>query len=154
MTRSNTPTAGTRKPGLRRLLHSAPLALLCLCTSQGSQAQLSEAEFSVCLASLQSQARELGLPDRIVDGVIPTLRVRNRVVQLDRSQPEFVQTFGQYLAIRVTDTRIDRGSEELEENARLLATASRGIWRTGTVPDGVLGPGNQLWRLPRQPAHP
>lgn len=97
------------------------MALLCLCASQGSQAQLSEAEFSVCLASLQSQARERGLPDRIVDGVIPTLRVRNRVVQLDRSQPEFVQTFGQYLAIRVTDTRIDRGSEELEENARLLA---------------------------------
>lgn len=99
---------------------TAILGLLFVGTTSTSVAQLSEAQFAACLTDLAVQARELGLPDQVVEEVIPGLQVQNRVVRLDRSQPEFVQTFGQYLAIRVTDTRIERGREQLSQNATLL----------------------------------
>ncbi len=96
------------------------LALLCLGGASTSTAQLSEAEFDLCLVNLQTQALELGLPEQIVNEVIPALQLQNQVVRLDRSQPEFVQTFGQYLGIRVTDTRIEKGREQLRAKSELL----------------------------------
>lgn len=93
-----------------------------LFTSLSLQAQLDDAQFQVCLASLQEQARGRNLPDRVVEQVIPALRLQSRVLELDRKQPEFLQTFGQYLGIRVTATRINRGREQLRAKAGLLET--------------------------------
>ena len=50
--------------------------------------------FESCVADLGQQAREAGVDAALVDRVLPTLALVERVIELDRKQPEFVQTFG------------------------------------------------------------
>ena len=44
-----------------------------------------------------------------------------RVIELDQSQPEFVQTFSNYLNNRISQARIERGQALLEEHRDLFA---------------------------------
>jgi len=90
-----------------------------------AQAAISDEAFAACLADLQDQARDRGFSPAITDTLIPGLEVQNRVVELDRSQPEFVQTFGEYLSIRLSESRITRGREQLGKQAELLAELTR-----------------------------
>jgi membrane-bound lytic murein transglycosylase B len=78
------------------------------------------AEFEACLAGLQAQAREEQVAGWIVDDVIPAMEQQTRVIELDRKQPEFVQTFAEYFDARVTQQRIDRGRELYAEYQDLL----------------------------------
>lgn len=76
--------------------------------------------FQACLADLQQQALAQGRDPYLVDAVVPGLVQQERVLELDRRQPEFMQTFGRYLAVRVNDTRIERGRGKAREQAALL----------------------------------
>ncbi len=82
-------------------------------------------DFQQCLAGLQDQARTQGRSDETVEVLIPSLVQQTRVLELDRQQPEFMQTFGRYLAIRVTDARIATGREKLAQNRDLLDALQR-----------------------------
>src|SRR5690606_329375 len=44
-----------------------------------------------------------------------------RVIELDQSQPEFVQTFTRYMSNRISDARIARGRRLLEEHHELFS---------------------------------
>ncbi len=70
---------------------------------------LADTGFPACLLALQNQAREARVADWIVDEVVPNLQQQERVLALDGKQPEFVQTFAQYLNARVTQARIEQG---------------------------------------------
>jgi membrane-bound lytic murein transglycosylase B len=48
-----------------------------------------------------------------------------RVIELDRKQPEFTRTFWSYLRNRVTENRVERGREKLDEHEALLHRVSR-----------------------------
>ncbi|MFU8764673.1 MAG: lytic murein transglycosylase [Haliea sp.] len=80
------------------------LLLLAACSPA-----LADGGFPSCLASLQDQAREARVADWIVDDIVPGLQQQARVLELDGKQPEFVQTFAQYLNARVTQARIEQG---------------------------------------------
>lgn len=67
-------------------------------------------DFQACLSSLQDRAREQQLSATAV-ATLATLEQQQRVLELDGKQPEFVQTFGQYLNARLTNDRIRRGRE-------------------------------------------
>ena len=82
-------------------------------------------DFRQCLAGLQDRARDQGRSSETVDQLIPSLAQQTRVLELDRQQPEFMQTFGRYLSIRVTETRIDAGREKLAANRDLLDELQR-----------------------------
>ena len=84
-------------------------------------AQLDEAAFQQCLINLEAQALEREIPSELVSQTVPTLKLQTRVLELDRSQPEFMQTFGQYLGIRVNETRITTGRQKLSEKEAFLA---------------------------------
>lgn len=79
-----------------------------------------ELEFTRCLADLQERARAKQLPAWIVDEVLPELKYQARVIELDRSQPEFAQTFADYLNRRLTPERIDRGRQLRDEYNQFL----------------------------------
>ncbi len=64
----------------------------------------------------------------------------DRVLELDRRQPEFSQTFWQYLDKRVTAQRVERGRQMLAEHADLLEAASR---RFGVQPRFIVA----FWAL-------
>ena len=76
--------------------------------------------FQACLARLEAQALERALDPELVRSVVPRLAHLDRVLELDRRQPEFMQTFARYLSLRVNDARIDRGRRLLAEHRELL----------------------------------
>lgn len=76
--------------------------------------------FESWLAEFRQEAAAQGISaatlDAALTGVVPT----EKVVELDQRQPEFVQTFIEYLDKRVTAGRIARGQTLLQEHAALL----------------------------------
>lgn len=77
-------------------------------------------EFAQCVARLQQQARSEGLPARVTDVVMPRLQYVPRVIELDRKQPEFTETFANYIGKRVTDANIAKGRALIARHGALL----------------------------------
>jgi peptidoglycan lytic transglycosylase B len=82
-------------------------------------------EFEQCLQALQRQASSQGLSSTSVEEIIPALEYQERVIELDRSQPEFTQSFADYFKKRVSQNRIDRGRELYIELEDYLAELTR-----------------------------
>jgi len=91
--------------------------LLLLTASLGSLAM----PFSQCIEELQQSAREQHMPEYIAGELLGQLRFQSRVIELDRSQPEFTQTFADYLHKRVTTGRVERGQKHFAEHREFLA---------------------------------
>ena len=96
-----------------------PVSLLFAFESDGAET------FSACIADLQSVARRQAVPEPVVTEVLGSLEYQPRVIELDRSQPEFRQSFSAYLQARVSDTRVRRGRELLAVHRRLLDPLTR-----------------------------
>jgi membrane-bound lytic murein transglycosylase B len=78
-----------------------------------------EQSFQDWLAELRDEARTLGIGDSTL-AALDTLEPVERVLELDKSQPEFVQTFTRYTSLRITPGQISRGQNLLLEHAPLL----------------------------------
>lgn len=76
--------------------------------------------FDGWLAEVKAEAKRRGISEETLtaafDGVTPI----DKVLEYDRSQPEFTRTFWQYLDRAVTEGRIERGRALLREHADLL----------------------------------
>lgn len=94
------------------------LAILAL-LSTSLQVQAND-DFPNCLAALQERARGAGVDEQIVEQVIPSMQQQKRALKQDRQQPEFVQTFQDYLNARVTPQRIARGRQLLKQHRSFL----------------------------------
>jgi len=84
-----------------------------------------DAEFAQCLSELQHRARSEQLSTHVVDEVLANLKQQTRVIELDRSQPEFTQTFADYFQQRVTAERIEQGQELLDQYEVFLTDLTR-----------------------------
>lgn len=71
------------------------------------------------------RARETGISEPVVRDVLGAVERIERVIELDRQQPEFTATFTDYYTRRVTDGRVERGRALLEEHRELLAKVQR-----------------------------
>ncbi len=82
-------------------------------------------DFAHWIEGVKQEARERGLHDAALgalDGIAPI----DKVIELDRRQPEFTLSFQQYLAKVVNARRVEEGKQLLAENRPLLgAVASR-----------------------------
>ena len=77
-------------------------------------------QFASCTAVLADKAKQEGVSQQTIDDVFPHLVHQDRVIELDRSQPEFVQTFPGYFSKRVTDWRTEKGKEMYAKHEELL----------------------------------
>ncbi|MBL4821473.1 MAG: lytic murein transglycosylase [Gammaproteobacteria bacterium] len=93
--------------------------LVCLSVPLGSHAQ--EQSFFQWLAELRSEALQLGISEQTLAAALDDLEPVERVLELDRSQPEFVQTFTRYTNLRISQAQIERGRALLREHAQLLS---------------------------------
>ena len=84
-----------------------------------------ESDFEQCISELQHRARSEKLSMRVVDEVLVKLEQQQRVIELDRSQPEFTQTFADYFHRRVTPERIERGKALLNQYEPFLTDLTR-----------------------------
>ncbi|BES73523.1 lytic murein transglycosylase [Marinobacter nanhaiticus D15-8W] len=93
--------------------------------AQETPQTLSQAEFGQCIGKLKGRAMEAGVTPEVAQNVLDQVTFLDRVIELDRRQPEFTTTFADYLNRRVNDARIEKGRELLDEHADLLAKVTR-----------------------------
>jgi membrane-bound lytic murein transglycosylase B len=79
-------------------------------------------DFSSWLTELRQEAHTEGISEATIHEALDNLEPIPRVIELDRRQPEFTQTFWHYLDTRVTENRIERGRTLLERHKELFNT--------------------------------
>jgi len=77
-------------------------------------------DFGLWLAELRKEAAKQGVSQSTLDSALSDLKPIERIIELDRRQPEFTQTFWNYFNTRVTPERILKGRRMLEEHRLLL----------------------------------
>ncbi|WP_240630560.1 lytic murein transglycosylase [Alteromonas sediminis] len=85
-----------------------------------SEAPSAAEAFEACKPSLVQRAVESGLAQTEMKAVIDALQYQARVIELDRRQPEFVQTFPDYFSKRVNAWRINKGREHYAKHKEFL----------------------------------
>jgi membrane-bound lytic murein transglycosylase B len=79
-------------------------------------------DFPSWLAELRQEAHVKGISEATIHEALDNLEPIPRVIELDRKQPEFTQTFWRYLDARVTENRIERGRTLLKKHKELFDT--------------------------------
>lgn len=90
--------------------------------------------FAAWKEALRQEALGLGISKGTLDSALAPAAPIAKVIELDRRQPEFTQTFWRYLDLRVNETRIARGQEMLKTHAALLNE----VWNKYHVPPRFL----------------
>ena len=83
-------------------------------------ARANTVDFPTWLRGLRGEALQKGISARHFDAAMQGLAPQPKILELDRRQPEVVQSLEQYLATRLTPTKIDNGRRRLADNAALL----------------------------------
>ncbi len=78
------------------------------------------ADFETWLADFRTEAAAQGISAATLDAALTGIAPVERVIELDRRQPEFLQTFSDYLGRRITPARVARGQAMLTEHAALF----------------------------------
>ncbi|GAB4119873.1 MAG: hypothetical protein Kow00104_02600 [Rhodothalassiaceae bacterium] len=76
--------------------------------------------FEEWLDGVRAEARAAGISEATLEAALSGLEPDMRVIALDRRQPEFTQSFAEYMTARVSETRIARGLEKMAEHRDLL----------------------------------
>ena len=79
-----------------------------------------EKSFEDWIEELRIEASSLGISESTLVALDDLEAPLERVLELDNSQPEFVQTFTRYLSLRITPNQISRGQGLLQQHATLL----------------------------------
>ena len=96
----------------------------------GSSAALAQQPpFAACVDGLRERAIGQGIDAALAERVLADVEPLERVIAADRSQPEFVDTFAEYLGRRISTERVARGRDLYREHAELLSelTARHGV---------------------------
>lgn len=81
--------------------------------------------FDQWLSKLKVEARENGISQTTIDSALANVTLIEKVVKLDRKQPETVQTFQEYMAQRLPQSLIDTGKAMLNQNRAILEEVGR-----------------------------
>jgi len=90
--------------------------------------------FATYLAGFRGEARKAGISQATLDRALSHLSVNQRVIELDRNQPESKLTWQQYKARLVSPARIAKGRPLFAANRALLARVTQQYG----VPAGVI----------------
>jgi membrane-bound lytic murein transglycosylase B len=79
-----------------------------------------QGSFSAFLDGVRTEARRAGVSANTLNRALNNLQPNDRVLELDRRQAEFTQTWPQYRDARLSQTRIDAGRRAYADNRALL----------------------------------
>ncbi|WP_417318222.1 lytic murein transglycosylase [Emcibacter sp.] len=83
--------------------------------------------FEVWLADLKQEALEQGISPGTLETAFTNVAPIPKIIELDRRQPEFTQTYAQYISRRVSPTRIAKGREKISEFSGLLSPVAQSM---------------------------
>ncbi len=92
------------------------------------------------IAAIKAEARKAGISQAALDRAFAGVKVNQRVIDLDRKQPEFTLTWEQYRARVISDARIARGRELYAQHRTLVTAVSA---KYGVGPGPIMG----IWGL-------
>jgi membrane-bound lytic murein transglycosylase B len=126
MTLHHPSLSGMIQRGILLCLFALPVACSTPATGQpdtdAATAAVSNEDFGSWLVALKAEARARGISDNTIELAFADVTVPlDRVLELDRSQPEFTQTFSGYMRNRMSPQRIERGRRMLQEHGNLFA---------------------------------
>ncbi len=99
--------------------------LLLLGFLAGSLPARAASDFDAWLAGLRQEALASGISAAVFDSALDGVQPKKRVVELDRSQPEFKLTLKRYLANTVSAARVKKGRALRDQHQQLLAEIGR-----------------------------
>ena len=107
--------------GRRLWLTGALAVVLALCSGLAPEAaRAQEQSFADWLDGVKREARAAQISESTIETALAGIAPIPRVIELDRRQPEFTQTFWAYLEKRVTAGRVARGRRMLAQHRGLL----------------------------------
>lgn len=101
-------------------LTKVSLAFILPITSMAAHSVVANENFSQCKINIQQTAINEGFSPFITEEIVNELSEIKRVVELDKRQPEFTQTFEQYIKARVTNYHVKTGKKKLLDNKALF----------------------------------
>ena len=101
------------------------LIMLCAFFPIIANATIADEDFLQCKVNLVKRAETAGFSSYITQTVIDNITPIQRVIALDKKQPEFTQTFEQYIKARVTGYHVRVGKEKLKNNKKLFDTLEK-----------------------------
>jgi membrane-bound lytic murein transglycosylase B len=96
------------------------LALSAALLTAARQATAATQSFEAFLDGIRAEARRNGVSAGTLTRALNGIRPNDRVLELDRRQPEFTQTWEQYRDARLSQTRIDGGRRAFADNRATL----------------------------------
>ncbi len=107
-------------PVFRHWLFVLSLCLLLWPAPGQAVGETATSGFDIWLDGLRREALAAGISPQTLDAALTGLEPVERVIELDRRQPEFTQTFWTYLANVVTEERVEQGRAQLARHGKLL----------------------------------
>ena len=101
---------------MRKLL----LLFSCFITTSACAETHNPKPFGLWASEFQAEAKSQGISDALLTRAFEGMTPNDRVVELDRRQPESTKTFTEYLQGAVSQTRINKGREMMREHQALL----------------------------------
>jgi len=98
----------------RSLIAAAATGLLA------ARPSFAQESFAAFLQGVRAEARRGGVSQATLDRALAGLQPNERVIELDRRQPEFTTTWAQYRDGRLSATRIEAGRRAYAQNRTLL----------------------------------
>jgi membrane-bound lytic murein transglycosylase B len=95
-------------------------ALAALLAGLARPAGAATQTFAAFLDGVRAEARRQGVSQATLNRALANLNPNQRVLELDRRQPEFTQTWAQYRDARLSQTRIDAGRRAFADNRATL----------------------------------
>lgn len=86
----------------------------------GSNPASAATEFAAWLVELRDEARAAGISERTLDRALADIQPIDRVIELDRRQPEGRMSFVEYRQRVISNARIEKGQRLLREHGPLL----------------------------------
>lgn len=83
-----------------------------------------ESDFELWLTEFKAEAASRGISDGTLEAAFKDIQLIERVVELDRNQPEFKLTFDTYMKKVVTPSRVRRGSRLFAEHREVLESVA------------------------------
>ena len=93
--------------------------------AQNEPSDIAPDDYQAWLGVLKEEALAEGISEATFDQALTDVVPLERVLELDKKQPEFTQTFWDYYDKRVTAERIERGQALLKQHAALLGSIER-----------------------------
>ncbi len=82
------------------------------------------AAFQSWLTEFRTEALGKGITAATLDRILPTIQQQRRVIEADRNQAEFVETYADYLE-RVSPRRIEMGQQLMVDHSEMISAAAQ-----------------------------